>query len=60
MGGDESSVVDPSLRVRGMTRLRVVDAAVMPTVTSGNTNAPRMVIAERASDIIRATARMAR
>jgi choline dehydrogenase len=53
MGGDDESVVDPMLRVRGVNRLRVVDASVMPTLTSGNTNAPTMVIGERASDIIR-------
>jgi choline dehydrogenase-like flavoprotein len=53
MGNDEESVVDTELRVRGVERLRVVDASVMPSVTRGNTNAPTIAIAERASDLIR-------
>jgi choline dehydrogenase len=56
MGIDEMAVVDPHLRVRGLEGLRVVDASVMPTVITGHTNAPTVMIAERASDLIRADA----
>lgn len=54
MGGEETTVVDPRLRVRGVQGLRVVDASVMPTLITGHTNAPTVMIAERASDLIRA------
>jgi len=59
MGTGEEAVVDPELRVRGIDGLRVIDASVMPTITRGNTNAPTYMIAEKGSDLIRASARAA-
>ncbi len=53
MGTDESAVVDPELRVRGLDGLRVVDASVMPRIIRGHTQAPTVMIAERAADLIR-------
>ena len=53
MGNDEDSVVDTQLRVCGVDGLRVIDASVMPSLIGGNTNAPTIMIAERASDLIR-------
>lgn len=52
MGGDAASVVDTQLRVRGVTGLRVCDASVMPTLPSGNTNAPTIMLAERCADFV--------
>ena len=52
MGVDEMAVVDPRLRVHGIDGLRVVDASIMPKITGSNTNAPSMMIGERAVPLI--------
>lgn len=55
MGTDAQAVVDPRLRVRGVEALRVIDASIMPTITSGPTNAPSVMIGEKGADMIKAS-----
>ena len=59
MGADTAAVVDEELKVNGVEGLRVVDASVMPTVIGGHTNAPTIMIAEKAADFMRGRARLA-
>jgi len=56
MGSDPMAVVDAQLRVHGITGLRIADASIMPTLTSGNTNAPSIMIGEKAADMMLNTA----
>ena len=55
MGNDAMAVVDDKLRVHGVSNLRIADASIMPTITSGNTNAPSIMIGEKLSDMVLAT-----
>ena len=59
MGNDDGAVVDPLLRVRGVERLRVIDASVMPTITSANTNAASIMIGEKGAELLRNLSRNA-
>jgi choline dehydrogenase len=52
MGSDPGAVVDPSLRVTGIDGLRVIDASIMPTMPSGNTYAPTIMVAEKGADLV--------
>ena len=55
MGTDEMSVVDPQTRVHGISNLRIVDSSIFPTITNGNLNAPTIMVAERAADLIKSS-----
>jgi choline dehydrogenase-like flavoprotein len=55
MGSDPGAVVDASLRVRGVEGLRIADASIMPTIVGGNTNAPAIMIGEKAADLVAAS-----
>jgi len=57
---DALAVVDPELRVHGLEGLRIADASIMPTITSGNTSAPTVMIGEKAADLIRDGSRLER
>ena len=56
MGTDEMSVVDPQLRIHGLDGIRICDSSVMPNLIGSNTNAPTIMIAEKASDMVRGNA----